>query len=336
MKSVDVFDYISPLDNDKFTKLSGDELQTLIVLLDDFYLELRNRLDLSNNVTFGLELEFENCNGINVHDELIDLFEERKWLLKNDGSLKNGGEITSPVLKDEELSWVELKRVCEALTKTAEIGPNSSSHVHIGAHILEKRQDYYIKFLKLWAAYENIIFRFCYGEYDSYRPNIVKYARPVAKKLASSCKKFEDGDLAFYNLLINLKSSRYQAVNFDNVSFNSSECFAHYNTIEFRCPNGTLSPAIWQNNVNLFTNLLEYSKNKDYDKELILYRQNKQAEHYEDLNWYNKIYLNEALELCDILFDKNIDKVYFLKQYLKSFEDIKNNSEYKKCKKLVK
>ena len=34
----------------------------------------------------------------------------------------------------------------------------------------------------------------------------------------------------------------------------------------------------------------------------------------------NDIYLDEALELCDLIFNNNFDKVYFLRQYLKSFE----------------
>ena len=34
----------------------------------------------------------------------------------------------------------------------------------------------------------------------------------------------------------------------------------------------------------------------------------------------NEIYLNDALEFADLIFDNNLDKVYFLRQYLKSFE----------------
>ena len=43
-------------------------------------------------------------------------------------------------------------------------------------------------------------------------------------------------------------------MNFNNVvDFHSLK---KNNTIEFRCPNGTLNPIIWQNNVNLFAHLL--------------------------------------------------------------------------------
>ena len=38
-----------------------------------------------------------------------------------------------------------------------------------------------------------------------------------------------------------------------------------------------------------------------------------------------RIKIDTSLELADILFDNNLDKVYFLRQYLKSFE-IGNNT----------
>ena len=37
------------------------------------------------------------------------------------------------------------------------------------------------------------------------------------------------------------------------------------------------------------------------------------------LKWYDEIYLEQALELCDMIFTNNFNKVYFLRQYLKSF-----------------
>ena len=42
--------------------MSGVDLQDLIILLNNYYMQLRDRLCLSKKVTFGLELEFENAN----------------------------------------------------------------------------------------------------------------------------------------------------------------------------------------------------------------------------------------------------------------------------------
>lgn len=47
--------------------------------------------------------------------------------------------------------------------------------------------------------------------------------------------------------------------------------------------------------------------------------------------WYNEIYLEQALELCDMIFTKNIDKVCFLRQYLKSFEVCKEVGQLSKA-----
>ena len=35
---------------------------------------------------------------------------------------------------------------------------------------------------------------------------------------------------------------------------------------------------------------------------------------------YNKLYIDEALELVDLVFDNNLDKINFLKQYLKLYD----------------
>lgn len=40
-----------------------------------------------------------------------------------------------------------------------------------------------------------------------------------------------------------------------------------------------------------------------------------------DSKLYGEIFLPEALEFSDMIFDNNLDKVYFLKQYLKNCDD---------------
>ena len=55
-----------------------------------------------------------------------------------------------------------------------------------------------------------------------------------------------------------------------------------------------------------------------------------------ELKWYDEIYLEQALELCDMLFTNNLDKVYFLKQYLKSFQVLEKNYDYAKAPQLTK
>lgn len=119
-------------------------------------------------------------------------------------------------------------------------------------------------------------------------------------------------------LYIKFHIKKSQAVNFNNI-----EKFNNYsldNTIEFRCPNGSLDPVIWQNNVNLFVNILKYSKSPKYDDDVITKRHEFNQDKYSSLRDYKEIYLEQALELCDMVFNNNFDKVYFLRQYLKSFQ----------------
>ena len=48
-----------------------------------------------------------------------------------------------------------------------------------------------------------------------------------------------------------------------------------------------------------------------------------------------EIYIDQALELIDLIFTNNLDKINFLRQYLKSFE-MCNSNNYKKSKKFTK
>lgn len=66
--------------------------------------------------------------------------------------------------------------------------------------------------------------------------------------------------------------------------------------------------------------MLLYSKSTRYNDDIIQNRRNINEDKYSKLSWYGEIYLQQALELCDMLFTNNFDKVYFLRQYLKSFE----------------
>ena len=88
------------------------------------------------------------------------------------------------------------------------------------------------------------------------------------------------------------------------------------NTIEFRSPNGTLEEVIWQNNINFFGKLIEAALNTDLDMEKINYYID-MVKTDDLINEYSKVNFSNALELADMIFEKNIDKLTFLKQYIK-------------------
>lgn len=319
-----IFKLIYPEDNDTLSKMKGKDLQELLINLSDYQLQLRNNLNIENKTTIGLELEFEKANLYNIEKEIHNS-ELKEWMLKTDLSLYKGGEINSPILKDRERSWQELTTICKIVKEYAVIDKHSGGHIHIGAHILGDNIESWINFIKIWSIYENIIFRFTYGEQNDARESLVKYAYPIAPLMWHSYLELKEKEkLELFTVLSRITPARRQAVNITNISIEEINEVYNKNTIEFRCPNGTLNPIIWQNNVNLLVKLLEYTKSPKFNHDMIDKRQMINQNKYMNLYWYKEVFLQQALELSDMIFDNNLDKIYFLKQY---FKDYGNNQE---------
>ena len=58
----------------------------------------------------------------------------------------------------------------------------------------------------------------------------------------------------------------------------------------------------------------------DFDDDILDRRKIEVASIFSSIDAYSDIYLEQAVELADLIFDNNLDKVYFLRQYIKSFE----------------
>ncbi len=324
IKDEPLFKYINPDNNDLFNKLNSYDLQELLYYIDNYYLSLRTTLGLDKNDTFGTEIEFEDTILLAMSHYLIDGLRELKlqdtWRLKYDASLFNGGEISSPILTDDEVSWENLNNICYLIGQNADIGDNCGGHIHIGTQALGDNYESWYNFIKLWSTYENVIFRFIYGEYLTPRQNLETYAPPIAAILTNDyAELISKNETEIRNIAIKLGHARHQAINFLSASDLKNKKNKR-NTIEFRCPNGTLDPIIWQNNINLLMKLLTYSKSSRYNDDVISKRQKLNGNQYNNLNLYNEIYLDQALELTDMIFTNNLDKIYFLRQYLKSFD----------------
>ncbi len=315
-----LFQYIKPRNNDMFSLMNGSELQELLYYVENYYLELRNRLGFDKYVTFGLELEFEKATQKRIEKRLREVSLYNSWKVKDDGSLPIGGaEISSPILTDNSNNWHNLKRVCSIVNRSAIIDEHSGGHIHIGTQVLGNNTESWLNFIKIWSVYENIIYRFSFGEFLTARPKMLKYAEPITKEFWEDYQKLKgSSSLVLKDIIEEISHHRNQAVNFYNV--NNFNRIANDNTIEFRCPNGTLNPIIWQNNVNMFVNLLLYSKSSRYNDDIVENRKKENNDRFSTLDLYDEIYLQQALEFCDMVFTNNFDKVYFLRQYLKSFE----------------
>lgn len=318
----EILKYLIPEQNTKLSNLKGFDLKELLILINKYYLILRDSVGLKDNVTFGLELEFEYLsslvNNYTINRELKKEFSNNTWKTSFEPTVGNGDEISSPIMKDDFNNWKALDKVCQIVSKYARINKYCSGHIHVGAQILGDKKDTWLNFMKLWSAYENIIFRFCHGEYLTARPRLTYYAKPRAKDFYEKYIDFSNSLRLLEELLDVLAVNSYHAVNFENViNLNN---YKEYNTIEFRHPNGTLEPVIWQNNVNLLVNLLEYAKSNDYDDDKVSKRLIYNLNNVTDNNLYSEINLEQALELSDMIFNTNLDKIYFLRQYLKFFE----------------
>ena len=323
-----IFDIYNPDGNDMLSKLYGKDLQKFLVLLDDMYIKFRSSLNFSYKNSFGIELEFGEANIKNIKNSLIG-----NWIFKEEETVKNGAEVNSPIMMDNGFYWTDLYRMCDMLKNNSEITESCSLHIHCGAHILGDNIRHWINFIKLVSVYENIMYRFGYGEYLSYRSAIKCHALPFADRFYKIYELYRKYDFDLDVLIYKLKYIRQQSVNFRNVNESRIDDFCDRNTIEFRFSNGTLEPAIIQNTVNFFLSLMNYSVSSNFDYDIVNSRYKKVSNGMSNLVFYNEIYIEQALELCDMIFNKNIDKLYFLRQYFKSFEI---SSDYKKAKSFIK
>lgn len=320
MNEIDIT-WINPLANSRFSELKGIDLQELIIRIEDFYLIYRESLEIDKRITFGFEIEYENLSRSEV-DECISTSTFRGWDLGYDSTVDSGGEIRTPIMHDEKQYWIDLQKICKFLKDNkANTCGNAGGHIHVGTHILGNKLSYWQNFLLIYATYEHVIFRFLYGDKISHRAGIMEYARPIREIVLSNLSDFPTN---IDKLITKFSKGKYQAVNFQHINVLNPNSVKNGNTIEFRSPNGTIEEVIWQNNANALIKLLLASSNSNLDVDYINYLLKKQGDI--SLVHYNEICLKDALEFVDIIFTNNLDKVYFLRQYLKSFE---NNYEIK-------
>ncbi len=338
------FNFFDLESNDKLSLMSEKDKCEFIKELLKYKLKLRNNLGIDNSLTFGLELEFENIKcDINKFSKLfsylelpegniVDLYHDTHlWNLVDDKTLDNGEEIRSPILIDNQKYWLSLSRVCSFVKKYASVGEHSAGHIHIGSQILNNKKEALLNLIKLWGVYENIFYRYGFNDFLNQNPGI-KFSKPSSTDYLKIYDKMFNTDYSIESLLLELPG-RVKAINFSIATLVSDyKKIAYKDTIEFRSPNGTLDSVIWQNNVNTFIKLILTCLNDKFDMDIVLKRQ-RELENSNDRFDYNKIYLDSALELSDIIFDNNLDKLYFLRQYIKNNEV--SNEPMKRTKKFT-
>lgn len=294
--------------------------------LEDFYIPYRKTLDLPKDVTFGLEVEFKmdqfndsyKANFIDEDNAALTFMEELGYDYNYDVEceINDHIELVSPVLTDSAKTWEELDNILTFIKNNdGYYSGKCGAHVHVGKNILNSNSAW-INFFKLWYIFEDDIFRFTNGENYKLREN----GDYKAAKIVSVCKNiikdynvFKDIDISY------LSSNKLVAVNFpsplkcedfSNLLKTNSNPKANniLNTVEFRSPNGTINPVIWQNNVNFFTRFMLSCANENLDKERLDYL-------------YNNKSLANVDDLVSFVFNDELDKKCFLRQYYKDFDN---------------
>ena len=329
--------YISISQKNRTDYLKRD-INEAIFEMENHLFFLKKNLNLNQDITFGLELEFEDANFIEVDKllrKIVNTSNIFSWKVVPDTSVTKensnneicGGEIVTPILRDSYTTWNEVNKVCAMLTHlNANVDGLAGGHIHFGTQILGDNPQHWINLLKLWTVFEKVIYRFSYGEKSSPRERILSYAKPVAAEFYNVLKYIKDAEFNLKELIKILGSDSDQAINFSNVT---DFDYKRDNTIEIRCPNMSLNPVVWQNNVNFFANLLLYCKSDNFNHELLDAKLKTYSEEECNIENYQNLYYEEAMQLADLIFTNNKDRIYFLKQYHKCFNKEKENVKQK-------
>lgn len=285
-------------------------------------IELPKTLNLPKDVTFGVEIEFENAKLDYVDKKLINAQTRKlldsKWKLKQDDSLymykgnkDMGGELISPVLIDEENTYKQIRNACHIIKSLGgTITQRCGGHIHVGSNLLEDDIKNYLRLARLWTVFEDEIIRFGFGEDELSRETMSFYAKSSAALLRhiELIEKEKYGKCDFNNFVRCYGFDKKLALSFFYLNEDKP-----FHTLEVRCPNGTLNPIIWKNNINFFTKLFISCKNKEKDWNMIE-RMFQKEKNNNVPSGYN---IDKANLLANFVFDDEQDINNFMLQYKK-------------------
>lgn len=313
-----------------------NEKQTLKDDLKKFKIPYRNTLGLPDSITFGCEVEFSMAEYNDeyksklykekyyntISEYMISICAPKVWKYKEEHS--NQIEIISDVLKDEEISWKKLKDVLLFyIDNGAYISGKSAAHIHIGKQVLKENLNYWLNFFKLLSVFEKQIVKFSNGESYYEREsfnNYSKWSSDILKKVIYNIEhsNYEEKLGAISDKSNSIRIPDQNGLIKELFMVSNRTDFDTNNTIEIRCPNGTLNKVIWQNNINFFCKMLLACSSDDFDMEYLSYL-------YKNLVLRNhKTKIDMELLLCDMIFTDDFDKKCFLRQYYKDFDENKD------------
>lgn len=335
-----VFDMIDPFDNDTLENMSERELIEFITLLEEYRIDWREKLEnIPKNATFGSEIECVKANIQAIREGLQNSSKCSRWGWSKDVSLPQGNTyvtignkqycLTSEEYQTDVLNnnkWDNLYEGCSIIFNNSSIDEHCGGHVNIGAQVLGRKKQNWLDFFRVWAGYEDIIYRFASGKDFYARFGLDEMARPLSTKWSKLLKN-SSTSLSLNRIISKFGSSKFDAVNLLKVIPSRAGEKIYGNVVEVRVYKGN-DPIEIQNNINLSVNIMKYAGCNDFNFILVdnrreeLYEEISDKTPIEKINYYNEFRPYKALEFADMLFDSNIDKINFFKQYVKSIESL--------------
>ena len=296
----------------------------------------REKLNVSKEYKFGVEIEFIGPNLTSVYNKLkkskvpVEFTLNHKqeycsysnWIIDFDSTVStlneskddfDGGEISSKILSNKVSDWKELKKVCLALQQLkAEATDICSSHITVDVTSFKDNGKFFETLFKIIILYENEIETFLMGDNYKIRKTKNEYAENVGLKLA---KKIEHIDFKKANFMQELIFKNETTLTLrDAINVNK---FFDSGVLEFRYPNGTLNAETIQNNINFLLCILDAIKKKKIDLSKITYLMNQKikSESYIYDIFHHSQSITSFEELIEMISPSIEDEIYFHDQY---------------------
>lgn len=256
------------------------------------------------NITFGVELECSHKLNTS-YIALGTLY--NNWHFKEEGTVYNGVEITSPILNYTNEDMKRLKCICDFLNENGfKTTKDCGGHIHFGFDYIESITHLQLLYY-IYVNTEEILSYMFNKEGTILREGAIANAPFIKENILNLYGKYiqtyADNLKSFATLLGNAQKDRYASLNIKN-AFSLDK-----NTIELRIPNGTLEFNELNLNIILFTRIMQKSKyfshntdDKKLLKELLFLSKDIPIE--DKKNYLLDILFDEDYELKNIFYDR--------------------------------
>ncbi|MFI3260416.1 MAG: amidoligase family protein [bacterium] len=279
---------------------------------------------MKDDFKFGIEIEFADSrldlvanriNKYNKYNLISDAWDVRfEHIVSVTDGEKNvvGGEIVSPILRNNKLSYLAIKNILTELKKEkAKINGETGFHMHVDALYLGENLEY-LNLLELWMAYENVIYQYGFNPYHKGRVAILDFAKPLylfKRRYLETIDYLRKYNVDFFEASdyldledINALFDKRYGLNYRNIIHSDyyGDLFDNKQTIEFRCCDGTLDYNKIINIISFFKALVDASKFEQLDFEYLRYRNNLSYE-FRSLEEFSKCNGKDLEELLSLL-----------------------------------